>query len=293
MHYPLYLLVTGSLLFAKAAFSSEYLHKDPKACARTSFKCPSNQQPFYDGQGCGCQTRSEPLTSKRYYVNKDLKICATLRFKCDSGYTPLVDEQGCGCQRIECQAAESEKDPTKYQRIEVEDAGISFDIPQTWSALSEETTEWFPPQAKGTPFLGFKAEDTPPNWEPSQMLPKPPSTILGPYTIDLGWERGLLYFIYNSSKKFELHVIVPRLEGQLAYDFYAGAASLEQLHSIGAIHQRFIHSGELKAIKRYLKENPKECKGLKLDCNVNEQEFRDETGCGCMTLPQQEEVYDN
>jgi hypothetical protein len=81
------------------------------------------------------------------------------------------------------------------------------------------------------------------------------------------------------------------MEGQLAYDFYARAASLEQLGSIQTLHQRFIHSGELKNIKRYL--TPKECKGLKLECNANEQEFRDETGCGCMMLPQQEEVYDN
>ena len=299
MLYHFTLWVMGSLLFLPIALAEQkYINQDLKACADLSLKCPPPQYPFYDEKGCGCKTHTEKESSKQYYVNKDRSFCQKLHFKCEATFTPFFDEQGCGCQLIACKESEkkSPNEGLSYQRLQVEDAGVSFEIPKNWSALGEDKTEWSP-HPNGIPLIGFKAEEIPPEWQPEQMLPQH-QQALGPYTIDLGWEQGLLYFMQlrdtqKKTEKFELHIIIPRMEAQFAYDFYASAPTLEQLNSIESVHQRFVHSGELKGIKRYINENPKECKGLKLDCNVNEQEFHDENGCGCVTLPQEGEVYDN
>lgn len=296
-HFTLWIM--GSLLFLQSAWAEQkYINQDIKACANLSLKCPSHQHPFYDEKGCGCQTHTETAPSKRYYVNKDRSFCQKLHFKCDVTSTPFFDEQGCGCQLLECKESEKKllNETLNYQRLQVEDAGISFEIPKNWTALGEDKTEWSP-HPSGIPLIGFKAEEIPSEWQPVQMLPQH-SQMLGPYTIDLGWEQGLLFFmqLHDTQKKadkFELHIIIPRMEAQFAYDFYASAPTLEQLNSIESVHQRFVHSGVLRSIKRYVNENLEECKDLKLDCNVNEQEFHDEDGCGCMTLPQREEVYDN
>lgn len=264
--------------------------------------------------------------AERNYVHKDPQACVNLKLNCEPGQKPFSDKTGCGC------LLELKISPLKYQTLQLKEAGITIEYPKTWFQQDKDLA-WSPNQ-QGTPLLGFKwttveSED----WEPDQMLPKS-SDWLGPFMIDLGWERGLLYIVQIKANKdpvakpnqptppdkspepaklanhdsttpnkpivkaeptdlFEIHTIIPRMEAEIAYDFYARAHNLLQLKAIDAITQKFMQSVVLNSLKLYVSEDPKECKKISLDCNDNEEEFFDKDGCGCINHPQTEEVYDN
>jgi hypothetical protein len=291
------------LLFQSACAKTsdrEYVNQDPKACANVAVSCKKGQHPFYDNKGCGCEPNAATTDSKRYYVNPDTKVCNTLLFKCQVGQSSFFDEHGCGCQVNECADADEKKllsNPADYQKVEIKDASVSFEIPKTWVKQGDNNV-WTPPDAKGTPFISFKWENIQSNdWEPNHILPKQVG-LVGPYNISLGWEQGLLYFvqIHDAEKKvnkFEVHTVIPRMEAGIAYDFYASADTLEQLNSIDSIHQHFIQSGELSSIKHYISQDTGECQNLEVNCDVGEQEFYDDAGCGCETKPVEDAVYDN
>jgi hypothetical protein len=296
-----HLLIISLILLSQSACAKEpdrgYVNKDPKACATLSLSCEKNQHPFYDDTGCGC-TAKTAAESKHYYVNQDPKVCSSLLFKCQAGQNPFFDEHGCGCQFVECGEPDQKlSSNSEYQLVEIKDAGVSFEIPKTWSKQGDQN-QWSP-NPKNTSFIGFKwtkIEESS-HWQPIQMLPKQGS-ILGPYNIDLSWEHGLLFVLQfreseKKVEKFEIHTIIPRMEAGIAYDFYARADSFEQLKTIEAVHQRFILSGSLNTIKRYLSNNPEQCRDLELNCDANEEDFSDDTGCGCLSKPVEDAVYDN
>lgn len=268
---------------------------------------------------------AEAKPTERNYIHKDPQACVNLKLNCEPGQKPFSDETGCGC------LLELKISPLEYQTLQIKEAGITIEYPKTWFQQDKDMA-WSPNQ-QGTPLLGFKwttveSEE----WEPNQMLPKS-SDWLGPFMIDLGWERGLLYFVQIKANKdqvakpnqsnppdksaepakpanpdstlnkptvkdeptelFEIHTIIPRMEAEIAYDFYARAHNLSQLKAIDAITQKFMQSVVLNSMKLYVSEDPKECKKISLDCNDNEEEFFDKEGCGCISHPQTEEVYDN
>lgn len=279
--------------------------------------------------------------AERNYVHKDPQACINLKLNCEPSQKPFSDETGCGC------LPELKILPElKYQTLQIKEAGITIEYPKTWFQQDKDLA-WSPNQ-QGTPLLGFKWTTVEPEqWEPTQMLPKS-SDWLGPFMIDLGWERGLLYFVQIKANQdpvakpnqstspdksaqpakpnqstppdkpaepakptnpdstptkpvvkdeptalFEIHTIIPRMEAEIAYDFYARAHNLLQLKAIDAITQKFMQSVVLNSLKLYVSEDPKECKKISLDCNDNEEEFFDKDGCGCINHPQTEEIYDN
>ncbi len=292
-----WLIITLLILSQTAceAQESNYLHQDPKACASLLLNCQEDQHPFHDAQGCGCQKRTATNSNPdRYYVNQNRQTCATLLFRCEPQDAPFFDEQGCGCQKSEC--VEDEKiSPAnvKYQRIEMEKAGVSFEVPDTW-VQAKTDSEWSP-SAQNPVVLGFKWVEVGQKWEPHDMLPEK-ADYLGPYNIDLGWERGLLYLVQptqNKTNGFEIHVVIPRMEVEMAYDFYAKAPGLIQLKAIEVIQQNFISSGQLNSVKYYVIHDVEECEKVEIECQVGEETFSDETGCGCVTSPQEEAIYDN
>jgi hypothetical protein len=276
-------------------------------------------------------TTAKPADTKpaeRNYIHKDPQACVNLKLNCEPNQKPFSDETGCGC------IPELKIVPLKYQTLQIKEAGITIEYPKTWFQQGKDMA-WSPNQ-QGTPLLGFKwtvvEQEMQEEWEPAQMLPKS-SDWLGPFMIDLGWERGLLYFVQIKANKdqvtkpnqstppdksaesakpanpdstpnkpvvkdepsdlFEIHTIIPRMEAEIAYDFYARAHNLSQLKAIDAITQKFMQSVVLNSLKLYVSEDPKECKKISLDCNDNEEEFFDKDGCGCISHPQTEEVYDN
>ena len=264
-------------------------------------------------------------TFERNYIHKDPQACVNLKLNCDSGQQPFNDKTGCGCLR------EVKIIPMKYQTLAIKEAGITIEYPKTWFR-QEQDTAWSP-TPQGIPLVGFKWTTVEADWYPAQMLPKG-SDSLGPFMIDLGWERGLLYFVQIKANKdqvvkntkstppdkptepaktssnestpnksatqadeatdfVEIHTIIPRMEAQIAYDFYARAHNLSQLKNIDMVTQKFMQSVVLNSLKLYVSEDPQECKKISLDCNDNEEEFFDKDGCGCINYPQTEEVYDN
>jgi hypothetical protein len=263
-------------------------------------------------------------TFERNYIHKDPQACVNLKLNCNPNQQPFNDETGCGCLR------ELKVIPVKYQTLAIKEAGITIEYPQTWFRQGQDTA--WSPNPQGIPRVGFKWTTVEADWDPAQMLPKP-SDSLGPFMIDLGWERGLLYFVQIKASKtqvtstkqstppakttepakttpnestpnqpviedeatdlIEIHTIIPRMEAEIAYDFYARAHNLSQLKNIDMVTQKFMQSVVLNSLKLYVSEDPQECKKISLDCNDNEEEFVDKEGCGCINHPQTEEVYDN
>jgi len=236
------------------------------------------------------------------YVNKDVETCMTLLFTCEEGQYPFFDEQGCGCQvptvtDQDCQKStktaltNSSEEQLAYNKLEIPEAGISFDIPQNWLTL-ETKTAWSP-QASGIPRIGFKWLNTPLKSSALDILPKNSLNVLGPYQVDLGWERGSLYLVQiNVSGKtdsemvsvFEIHAVVSKPEVNIVYDFYTSALNLEQFKNIEVVHQHFIRSGALSNIKSYVSKDTQQCKQLKFKCDMSKEPFSDELGCGCVTV---------
>jgi hypothetical protein len=296
LYYLRYL--AGIFLLSQSwAADRHYISRDAEACVTLPLKCEENQKPFVDEQGCGCQTQQ-----KQTYISKDPQACLTLKFDCETGLLPFFDEQGCGCQVGHTEGCQTAKKavlsvPLKYQRLEIEEAGITFEIPEKWFEQPEKTL--WSPERESTTWIGFQWKTIPSDWAPNHLLPKN-SKSLGPYMIDLGWERGLLYMVQIIAQKkqpnrFEIHMIIPRMEAQIAYDFYASAPQLAVLEQIEAAYQHFIQSGVLKSIRRYISKDLKACEDetFALDCQVSEEEFFDEVGCGCLIAPSEEAVYDN
>jgi hypothetical protein len=240
---------------------------------------------------------SETKNLERQYVKKEAKACATLKLTCNKGEIPFSDTSGCGCEK------QKPLIPSKYQSLTIKEAGITLEFPPEWIQMGDKTA--WAPNSQGLPLIGFKWEEIQPDWEPLKMLPKQ-NEFLGPFMIDLGWEQGLLFIVQtqqqNEKKKdnkdnhhelMELHVVIPRMEAQLAYDFYTRGKNLMQLKEIETATQYMMQSGALESIKYYISENLQECKELEPDCSVSEKEFVDEKGCGCLILPTDEPVYDN
>jgi len=182
----------------------------------------------------------------------------------------------------------------KYGSLEIKDAGITIEFPQNWFRQGKDT-EWSV-KKNGLPLVGFKWTDIKSDWEKENMLPSK-SDFFGPFVIDLGWKQGSLYIVQakagNNKKRYEIHTVIPRMEANLAYDFYASADSLAQLMAINFVIQRIMHSGELHRIKDYVSEYPEECEEITWDCGFNEEEFFDENGCGCLIVPQKEADFNN
>jgi len=184
----------------------------------------------------------------------------------------------------------------KYGSLEIKKANITIEFPKNWHQRGKDTA--WSPQRKGLPLVGFKWINIESDWKEENMLPKK-SDFLGPFVIDLGWEQGSLYIVQvkagKGKNRFEIHTVISRMEANLAYDFYASANSLAQLMAIDVVIQRVMHSGLLHDIKNYVSEYLEDCEDeeFDLDCGINEEEFFDEKGCGCLLVPQKDAVYDN
>ena len=185
------------------------------------------------------------------------------------------------------------KEP-QYGTLKIKGAGITIDFPKTWFQQGKNTV--WSPQKKGFPLVGFKWTTIQSDWDDEKMLPQN-GDLLGPFMIDLGWERGSLYIVQvnvrGRQNQFEIHIVITRQEARLAYDFYAQAVSFKQLQTIDFVIQRLIHSGRLETLKDYVSKDPKECGDIEWDCNINEEPFSDRTGCGCLVKPQKEAIFDN
>jgi len=226
---------------------------------------------------------------ERHYVKKDAKACATVKLACDKGQIPFSDASGCGCEK------QQPLIPAKYQSLTIKEAGITLEFPQSWLQIGGKTA--WAPNSLGFPLIGFKWEEMEHDWEPLKMLPEQ-GEFLGPFMLDLGWEAGLLFIVQMQKEgkkegQMELHVVIPRMQAQLAYDFYVRGKNLMQLKEIETATQYVMQSGILESVKYYISEDQQECKEIEPDCSVNEEEFFDEKGCGCLILPTNEPIYDN
>ncbi|MDM8521449.1 hypothetical protein QUF64_15485 [Anaerolineales bacterium HSG6] len=132
----------------------------------------------------------------------------------------------------------SSSDP--WTRLELLTAGLSFELPSTSQQIESEN-RWTV-DGQSTSYLGLQWQSTGTNWNPTDMLPSG-SQITGRLATDTNLGEGLLYQVALSGTvtTVEIHLIVP-LDGDIAYDFYAGADQLETLGQIQSLHDRFAQS---------------------------------------------------
>jgi hypothetical protein len=304
-----YLLLWSCLLLslniaAEEKSESRYLNPSVEACMTLQWTCNENEYPFFDQQGCGCKTQTETQrcseikqSATQEYLNTDPKVCTILQFECKLGQYPFFDEKGCGCKTKSAKESQSCAESAKmlallfpeYNQLEIPEAGIAFEVPQSWLTLNDGTA--WSIHIKGLPQIGFNWVKTTPEWQEQSILPLD-GQILGSYPVDLQWSKGSFYMIYKNSpagdvkefSQFELHIIIHRTEVNLAYDFYVQADSLKQMKSIEPVYRYFSRSGKFNPVKNYLHKDLEQCKTIKLECDSNKQPFTDALGCGCVTL---------
>jgi hypothetical protein len=178
----------------------------------------------------------------------------------------------------------------QYGTLNIKEAKIRIEFPKNWFQQGKKTA--WSPQRNGMPLIGFKWTKIKSRWDEQNMLPK--GKFVGPFVIDLGWERGSLYLVQNENQ-IEIHAVITRQDAGLAYDFYAKGKDLAQLNPINFVLERIMHSGMLDTIKDYISKDSEECKEIdfELECGVNQQPFFDKTGCGCLIVPQRDAIFDN
>ena len=178
----------------------------------------------------------------------------------------------------------------QYGTLNIKEANVRIEYPKSWFQQGKDTA--WSPERNGMPLIGFKWTKIQSRWDEQNMLPK--GDFVGPFVIDLGWERGSLYLM-QSKTGIEIHAVITRQDAGLAYDFYAKGNSLAQLNQINFVLERIMHSGMLDTIKDYISKEPTECKefNIELECGINQEPFFDKTGCGCLIVPQKDAIFDN
>lgn len=148
-------------------------------------------------------------------------------------------------------------DPLTYERVEIAEAGLSFEVPTSWQRLdgawawSADGAEW--------PCVEVRWRELPPPLEPEAAMLPSPASIRESTPTTLGWGEGrrVTIEIYGSQPvsddirapiiAAETHVIivVQRDGRRYAYDFAARARTVEELAGPQAILDQLLVSSQL------------------------------------------------
>jgi hypothetical protein len=148
-------------------------------------------------------------------------------------------------------------DPLRYGRVDITEAGLSFEVPVSWQQLdgvwawSGDGAEW--------PRVEVLWRELPPPLEAEAAMLPSPATILEskPVTLEWGEGRRVTIEIYGSQPlsndarapllAVETHVIVvvPRGGSRDAYDFAARARTAEELAGPRLVLQQMLDSSQL------------------------------------------------
>jgi hypothetical protein len=128
-----------------------------------------------------------------------------------------------------------------WERTTIAEAGIALDVPQSWKRLS---TAWeWSAGSDGGPRIGAAWADAGQGREPTALLPGG-AVSLDATQLALPWGTGTVYTVQVVAGKattIEAHAII-RLGGKRDYDFYAVAATPEELSALRQILQHVLES---------------------------------------------------
>lgn len=130
-----------------------------------------------------------------------------------------------------------------YQPAGIPELGISFQVPQGWEQVSGENA--WSPAGVDVPRIGVESADLTADWRPSSFLPEG-ATIKSSQQVSLAGMQTMFYTIENSDGTAETHAIMR--SGEKAYDFYARAASLQELQTIQPVLNDIVGSVQLSGV---------------------------------------------
>lgn len=140
-----------------------------------------------------------------------------------------------------CVLVETKNTAASTQRIDVHEAGISFEIPANWQQPTEEL-RWIP-EAGAESALGFTWLALDPPQEPEAALLPSPSQVLSSTEIDPGWGKGrsITLEVFGVAgaeddtqapvEAVQNHIIIiaDQEQRKLAFDFFSTAPNMELL----------------------------------------------------------------
>lgn len=151
----------------------------------------------------------------------------------------------------------SEGSVAVYQKVNVPEIGLTFEVPSTWERL-EGGLAWALEEGNGSR-LGFEWVSLEPPMEPeAAMLPKQ-AQILESAPIDLGWAEGRRFTleVYAAEmeeggaqapvESVEAHLLMTLShdDDRLGFDFYASAPDAEALETLEPALQRMLNTALL------------------------------------------------
>lgn len=217
--------ITTTLFFLYTTSYAEerrYISHDVAACTSVQFNCKSQEEAFFDRQGCGCQSHD---LFQYNYINYDVESCLTFIFDCEAGEYPFFNQKGCGCRepisQPECHSAID----SNYRQVKLTDAGITFTIPRTWK--QEEDKLLWSLDDNATVQFGFQWKKVESEWQPEYILPEN-STVLESSLLNLAWEYGLSYLVRIDN----LALLEPVKKTQVADTSSMNLTSANQKNSI-------------------------------------------------------------
>lgn len=137
----------------------------------------------------------------------------------------------------------------QWQPVTIGDMHLSLEVPGDW----QRGTAWsWAPAGDMIEFVGVNWEGTDPSWQETGMLPDH-STTTNSTPVDVGWAKGTSYTvkIIDSAASgggvvaYETHIIVRDPTVERAYDFYAGAPTLDRLTALESILQHMLDVAQL------------------------------------------------
>lgn len=110
---------------------------------------------------------------------------------------------------------------SQWERTELPELGLAFEIPAAWSRLEGEQVAWSPDGSRGA-HVGVDCGESWIDLDPQEVW-QPPAQIVYLGEIDLGWTQGSSYRVevrYSGRLlAVERHLVI-NLEEELACDFY-------------------------------------------------------------------------
>jgi hypothetical protein len=141
-----------------------------------------------------------------------------------------------------------------YERIEIQEAGLSLEVPISWQQLDQEPV--WSPTGDGEERIGVSWYHLLPAIKPETALLPGDGLIVASAPIALEWGAGRQYMLRNSGSgaagegarapavSVEIHMIIAVADGetQWAYDLHAVAPTEEELAALKPVVDRMLGS---------------------------------------------------
>jgi hypothetical protein len=134
-------------------------------------------------------------------------------------------------------------DMGSLQPAGIPELGLNFQVPEGFEKLPNENA-WSPAGAD-LPRFGVENVEVTSDWRPSSMLPEG-ATVVSTQYLNLSSGQAQVYTVENSDGTAESHAIIR--SGTTAYDFYARAATMQELMTIQPVLSQIVGSAQFGGV---------------------------------------------